>query len=125
MEKEEFKHALKSVSINMLIFQVSTSIHMLLKVRRTAFLGVIANWLDLHDKLKHHIPRLRYTKVLWKLPLVGWIKCNMDGACRGNTRRPSYAFVLRTELVIYSMLRRMRFKMPPIILLKLRQFWKL
>ncbi|XP_075097980.1 uncharacterized protein LOC142175292 [Nicotiana tabacum] len=40
----------KYVSINRLIIQISTSIQMLLKVRRPGIKGVTANWPDLHDK---------------------------------------------------------------------------
>lgn len=51
----------KNVSINMLIYQISSFIHMLLKVRRPTCSGVTGNWSGLHDKLKSHVPRLNYT----------------------------------------------------------------
>ncbi|XP_075086276.1 uncharacterized protein LOC142168987 [Nicotiana tabacum] len=87
------KHG-KIMSINRLIFQITTSIQMLLKVR--SFKGVTSNWLDLHEKLSQHIPKLRYTKVLWELHLVGWIKYITDGA--------SYGFCIRDGIgdIIYA-----------------------
>ncbi|XP_070050771.1 uncharacterized protein [Nicotiana tomentosiformis] len=97
------KHG-KNVSINRLIFQISTSIQMLLKVRRPYFKGVIANWPDLHEKLSQHIPKLRYTKVLWELPHVVWIKFNNYGACRGDNGGSSYVFGIRDRIrdIIYA-----------------------
>lgn len=94
----------KNVSINMLIFLISTSIQILLKVRRSNFKGVTANWPDLHEKLLHHVPKLKYTKVLLHLPHVGWIKCNIDGACKGDNRGASYAFCIRDVIgnLIYA-----------------------
>ncbi|XP_075084883.1 uncharacterized protein LOC142168121 [Nicotiana tabacum] len=97
------KHG-KNMSINRLIFQISTSIQILLKVRRQGFKGVTTNWPNLHEKLSQHVHRLRYTKVLWELPPVEWIKCNTDGACRGDNRGSSYDFCIRDEIgdIIYA-----------------------
>ncbi|XP_070045332.1 uncharacterized protein [Nicotiana tomentosiformis] len=102
-KKNSGKHG-KSVSINRLIFQNSTSIQMLLKVRRPGFEGVTANWPDLHEKLSQHVPKLMYTKVLWELPHVGWIKCNTDGACRAVNGGASYGFCIRDGIgdIIYA-----------------------
>lgn len=98
----------KTVSITRLIFQVSNDLYMLLKFRRIAFSGITVNWPDLHDKLEHHIPRLKYTRVLWQLPHVGWLKCNNDGACRDATVRASYVFCIRDGIgdLIYAQKRR-------------------
>ncbi|XP_070041101.1 uncharacterized protein [Nicotiana tomentosiformis] len=87
------KHG-KIMSINRLIIQITTSIQMLLKVR--IFKGVTSNWLDLHEKLSQHMPKLRYTKVLWELHPVGWIKYITDGA--------SYGFCIRDGIgdIIYA-----------------------
>ncbi|XP_075087565.1 uncharacterized protein LOC142169583 [Nicotiana tabacum] len=73
-------------------------------VRRPYFKGINPNWPDLHEKLLHHIPILRYTKVLWKLPLDGWIKCNTDGASRGDNGGVSYGFCIRDGIgdLIYA-----------------------
>lgn len=67
---------------------------MLLKVIRPTFSGVTANWQDLYDNLKSHIPRLTYTGILWQLPPTGWIKYNIDGVCRGSDGTTSYAFFI-------------------------------
>lgn len=85
----------KNVSINRLIYQVSSSIHLLLKVSRPTFSGVTAIVPDLHDKSKSHIHRLKYTRVLWQMPPAGWIKCNTDGACRCSDGSASYTFLIR------------------------------
>ncbi|XP_070056779.1 uncharacterized protein [Nicotiana tomentosiformis] len=77
---------------------------MLLKVRRPSFKGITPNWPDLHEKLLHHVPRLRYTKVLWQLPPYCWIKCNTDGACRRDNRGTSSNFCIRDGIgdLIYA-----------------------
>nr|XP_018629644.1 uncharacterized protein LOC108946822 [Nicotiana tomentosiformis] len=64
-------------------------------IRRPNLTGVTANWPDLHDKLFHHIPKLKYIRVLWHLPSVGWIKRITDGACRGDNGGDSYGFCIR------------------------------
>lgn len=46
-----------------------------------------------------------FTKVVWwKLPDIGWTKCNTDGASKGNPGTSSYGFCLRDDLgdLIYA-----------------------
>nr|XP_016462864.1 PREDICTED: uncharacterized protein LOC107785952 [Nicotiana tabacum] len=73
-------------------------------VRRPGIKGVTTNWTDLHENLANHVPKLRYTKVMWQLPHMGWIKCNTDGACRGDNRGASYGFCIRDGIgdLIYA-----------------------
>nr|XP_033511835.1 uncharacterized protein LOC117276617 [Nicotiana tomentosiformis] len=77
---------------------ISTSIQMFLNMRRPGFKEVTTNWSDLHEKLLNHIPRLRFTKVLWQLPPDRWIKCNTDGAFRGEFGGASYGFCIRDSI---------------------------
>ncbi|XP_070046428.1 uncharacterized protein [Nicotiana tomentosiformis] len=97
------KHG-KTISFNILIYQISNSIQILLKVRRSGIKGVTTNWHDLHEKLANHVRKLRYIKFMWKLPSVGRIKCNTDGTCRGDNGGASYGFCIRDGIgdLIYA-----------------------
>ncbi|XP_070002680.1 uncharacterized protein [Nicotiana sylvestris] len=46
-------------------------------------------WPELIQKLEKYTPDLKVTKVIWELPNEGWIKVNIDGASRGDSRRSS------------------------------------
>lgn len=43
-------------------------------------------------------PKLYHLIVKWDLPKEGSIKCNTDGACRGNPGIGTYGFCLRNKL---------------------------
>ncbi|KAH0696182.1 hypothetical protein KY289_013664 [Solanum tuberosum] len=50
--------------------------------------------------LKVMYPRLVY----WEKPIPEWVKCNTDGACRGNPGQSSYGFSIRNNMgdLIYA-----------------------
>ncbi|XP_059285936.1 uncharacterized protein LOC132039479 [Lycium ferocissimum] len=39
-------------------------------------------------------PKVYYAKVLWRMPPLGRLKCNTDGACRGNHGISSFRFCI-------------------------------
>lgn len=49
-------------------------------------------------------PVARYVWDYFGAPHVGWIKCNIDGACKGDNRGASYAFCIRDVIgnLIYA-----------------------
>lgn len=49
-------------------------------------------WPGVVDTMSTYRPRLHYQKVVWKKPESMQLKCNTDGACRGNSRMSSYGF---------------------------------
>ncbi|XP_060182980.1 uncharacterized protein LOC132612928 [Lycium barbarum] len=49
----------------------------------------------MYQQLSTYRPKLYYAKVLWRMPLSGRLKCNTDGASRGNPGRSSYGFCIR------------------------------
>lgn len=55
------------------------------------------SWLDMLRVLENHYTRMKVTKVLQECKPLGWLKCNTDGASRGNPGLSSYAFCLRVE----------------------------
>ncbi|KAG5577080.1 hypothetical protein H5410_057214 [Solanum commersonii] len=44
----------------------------------------VKEWPSMIIKLKNYMPSLHYQKVTWNLPKKHKLKCNTDGACRGN-----------------------------------------
>lgn len=92
------------VTINRVIYQVSTTLQALVKVRKPSLQNVPHKWLDLLQMMEHFTPYLKVTKVIWDLPPLEWTKVNTDGASRGNLGRSLIGFVLRDEEgdVIYA-----------------------
>ncbi|XP_060183256.1 uncharacterized protein LOC132613237 [Lycium barbarum] len=48
-----------------------------------------------NKQLSTYRPRIYYAKVLWRMPPSGRLKCNTDGASRGNPGKSSYGFCIR------------------------------
>lgn len=48
--------------------------------------------------MENYTPKLIIHKVLWELPMEGWLKVNTDGASRGNPGRSSIGFCIRNEI---------------------------
>ncbi|XP_049394714.1 uncharacterized protein LOC125859004 [Solanum stenotomum] len=58
---------------------------------------VPTKWLQSFDRIQQHKKQLFFKIVKWKLPGAGMLKCNTDGACRGNPGISSYAFCIRND----------------------------
>nr|XP_016458897.1 PREDICTED: uncharacterized protein LOC107782527 [Nicotiana tabacum] len=86
----------EAVSVSRVIYQVSSTLQSLVQLKKPG-LHVPHKWLDLLTMMEQYTPRLKYDKVLWEFPSRGWIKVNMDGACRGNPGRSSISFCIRDE----------------------------
>ncbi|XP_019225233.1 PREDICTED: uncharacterized protein LOC109206828 [Nicotiana attenuata] len=86
----------EAVSVNRVIYQVSTALQSLVQVQKPG-LQVPHKWSNLLYMLEQYTPRLKYEKVLWELPMEGWIKVNTDGASRGNPGRSAIGFCLRDQ----------------------------
>ncbi|XP_060200889.1 uncharacterized protein LOC132629179 [Lycium barbarum] len=87
------KHRNK-VSFSRVIYQASTNIQHLVRLRKPGIRIIPHRWLDI---LEQFVPKLQVTKVWWYLPPEGWWKCNTDGATRGNPGRSSFAFCVRNH----------------------------
>ncbi|XP_059285813.1 uncharacterized protein LOC132039329 [Lycium ferocissimum] len=68
-----------------------------MKVRRSNFKYAPYNWNELVQVLQAYTHKYKVTQVLWKFPEMGWIKCNTDGASRGNPGRSSWGFCVRNN----------------------------
>ncbi|WMV51941.1 hypothetical protein MTR67_045326 [Solanum verrucosum] len=58
---------------------------------------VPTKWLQSFDRIQQQKKQLFFKIVKWKLPGAGMLKCNTDGAYRGNPGISSYAFCIRND----------------------------
>lgn len=72
------------VTISRVIYQVSTTLQSLVKLRKSSMKNIPHKWPDLSKKLEMYTPALKVTKVTWEFPSPGWIKVNIDGTSRGT-----------------------------------------
>ncbi|KAK4737233.1 hypothetical protein R3W88_000930 [Solanum pinnatisectum] len=54
-------------------------------------------WPQIITKLKEYKPKIHHHYVQWKKPGRNKVKCNTDGAARGNLGASSISFVVRDE----------------------------
>lgn len=55
------------------------------------------NWNNTISILQNYIPKLYVENIVWRKPKEGKVKCNCDGASKGNPGRSSYAFCVRNH----------------------------
>ncbi|XP_070021920.1 uncharacterized protein [Nicotiana sylvestris] len=79
------------------IYQVSSSLQALVKVRKPGMEMVPHKRQDLLVMMENFTPKLKVTKVMWELPSARWLKVNTDGASRGNPGKSSIGFCIRNE----------------------------
>lgn len=80
-----------------MIYQVSTSLQALVRVRKPQLQDIPHKWHDLLKFLEHYMPKMKVDKVLWEFPKEGWNKVNSDGASRGNPGRSTIGFYVRDD----------------------------
>ncbi|XP_075098931.1 uncharacterized protein LOC142175826 [Nicotiana tabacum] len=86
-----------AVTTSRVIYQVSSNLQSLVKVRKPGMVMVPHKWQDLLAVMENFTPKLKVTKVMWEFPSAGWLKVNTDGASRGNPGRSSIGFCIRNE----------------------------
>nr|XP_016480745.1 PREDICTED: uncharacterized protein LOC107801860 [Nicotiana tabacum] len=94
--RNNFKYG-EAVLISRVIYQVSSSLQAIVRVRKPCLINVPHKWKDLLTMLENYTPRMKYDKVIWELPMVGWVKVNTDGASRGNPGRSSIGLCIRND----------------------------
>nr|XP_009798917.1 PREDICTED: uncharacterized protein LOC104245059 [Nicotiana sylvestris] len=88
----------EAIIISRVIYQVSSSLQALVRVRKLGLSNIPHKWHDLLNMLENYTPRLSYEKVIWEMPREGWVKVNTDGASRGNPGRSSIGVCIRNEV---------------------------
>ncbi|XP_070021012.1 uncharacterized protein [Nicotiana sylvestris] len=86
-----------AVTTSRVIYQVSSNLQALVKVRKPRMDMVPHKWQDLLAMMENFTPKLKVTKVMWEFPSAGWLKVNTNGASRGNPGRSSIGFYIRNE----------------------------
>nr|XP_016435260.1 PREDICTED: uncharacterized protein LOC107761549 [Nicotiana tabacum] len=94
--RNSFKYG-EVVSISMVIYQVSSSLQALVRVRKPGLINVHHKWQDMLTMLENYTLRLKYDKVIWELPMVRWVKVNTNGASRVNLGRSSIGLCIRND----------------------------
>ncbi|XP_070010908.1 uncharacterized protein LOC142162804 [Nicotiana tabacum] len=87
----------EAVTTSRVIYQVSSNLQALVKVRKPGMDMVPHKWQDLLAMMENFTHKLKVTKVMWEFPSAGWLKVNTDGASRGNPCRSSIGFCIRNE----------------------------
>ncbi|XP_070024861.1 uncharacterized protein [Nicotiana sylvestris] len=87
----------EAVTTSRVIYQVSSNLQALVKVRKPGMDMVPHKWQDLLAMMENFTPKLKVTKFMWEFPSAGWLKVNTDGASRGNPGRSSIGFCIRNE----------------------------
>jgi len=77
------------------IQEINSNLVKLVKLKYP-WIKVIPNHLSqLVQQFEQYRPIIKSQVVIWKKPEIGWLKCNTDGACRGNPGESSAAFYIR------------------------------
>lgn len=100
--RNNLKHG-KTASFSSLVFKVNSDLWKLGRIVHPKLQDLPTNWSNIIAYLEKYKPELYYLPVYWK-PQEGCLKCNTDGASRGNPGRSTYGFVLRnsTGELIYA-----------------------
>ncbi|KAH0701521.1 hypothetical protein KY285_015799 [Solanum tuberosum] len=56
------------------------------------------SWLHIVEELEGYSPNYSFKIVRWLSPPINWLKCNTDGASKGNHRPSSTTFCIRDHL---------------------------
>nr|XP_009624162.1 uncharacterized protein LOC104115277 [Nicotiana tomentosiformis] len=84
----------EAVTVNRVIYQISTTIQSLVKVRKPGLQSIPPGLLQI---LENYTPHLKVEKVCWEFPHECWMKINTDGASRGNPGRSVIGFCIRND----------------------------
>ncbi|MCD9642395.1 hypothetical protein HAX54_029202, partial [Datura stramonium] len=63
-----------TVTTSRIIYQVSTTIQQLVKLRKPGIKFVPHRWPEIMRILENFTPKLKYTKIMWNLPPMNWWK---------------------------------------------------
>lgn len=87
----------KEVFFNKMYFHCQRTVHQLIIVKFPWIRDIPYHWEGMFDSLQGYKPKLYYQLVQWSMSEEGWIKCNTDGASKGNPGVSSYGFCIRNE----------------------------
>lgn len=92
-----------AVSTSRVIYQVSTSLQLLVEIRKPGVNIVPHRWHGIIQMMENYTPRLRFHKICWEFLEEGWLKVHTYGTSRGNPGRSAFGFCVRNENGMYAM----------------------
>ncbi|KAH0663665.1 hypothetical protein KY285_028649 [Solanum tuberosum] len=97
------KHVGKT-TLNGMVMQVQDMVKKLVKSVYPWIHLESKSWPDIVEKLMNYRPKLYVHNVVWTFPNTHRLKCNTDGASKGNPDLSSYTFCLRDsqEDLVYA-----------------------
>lgn len=101
--RNNLKHGRK-LAYNSLVHKVDTDIWKVGSNMHNNMKNMPMEWKNIVDYLENYTPKIHCIPVSWNPPERGVIKCNTDGASRGNPGRSTYSFCLRDSIgdLIYA-----------------------
>ncbi|WMV08191.1 hypothetical protein MTR67_001576 [Solanum verrucosum] len=78
-----------------MVNQVVGVVRQLIKAKYPWIERIEWSWPDISSRMGIYKPKLHYLSVIWKPPVIMRIKCNTDGANRGNSGLSSFGYCLR------------------------------
>ncbi|KAH0719115.1 hypothetical protein KY285_015146 [Solanum tuberosum] len=85
------------INFHNMVLQVQTLIRQLIVMWFPWMNKLPDDWPTMVQMLRMYKPKLYYQSVAWRPPEGTVIKCNTDGACRGNPGLSTYGFCLRNS----------------------------
>ncbi|KAH0713392.1 hypothetical protein KY290_008988 [Solanum tuberosum] len=104
MEKKKYHQTWGNMTYNKLFYQVTLNVWQFARSSFPSLKQFPTNWSDMVKFLENYKPRIYYKKIIWMPPNSNTIKCNTDGAIKGNPGKSSHAYCLRDreENLIYA-----------------------
>ncbi|KAK6784166.1 hypothetical protein RDI58_017620 [Solanum bulbocastanum] len=78
-----------------MVIHIETAVHQVIRVLYPWLRIQEHKWVDLISTLGKYKPKLHHHIVKWELPMTGSLKCNTDGATKGNPGPSFYGFCIR------------------------------
>ncbi|KAK4716559.1 hypothetical protein R3W88_014897 [Solanum pinnatisectum] len=92
--RNQIKHE-RHTSFEGLVHQVEKNLQLMVRMKSTDIKVTGRSGLDIVKILGAHKPRIYHHIVQWKLPEARLLKCNTDGASKGNPGESAYGFCFR------------------------------
>uniref|UniRef100_A0A0V0I4K1 Putative ovule protein n=1 Tax=Solanum chacoense TaxID=4108 RepID=A0A0V0I4K1_SOLCH len=102
MKRNHIKHGGQS-TFEELVQQVERSIQLMVMVNNLEFKTTGQSWPEMVKIIGAYKRRIYYHIAQWKLPEEDQLKCNKDGASKGNPGESAYGFCIRNKLETSSM----------------------
>lgn len=94
--RNSIRHS-KEMTSAALVYKIMMTLHQVISIVFPLWKNLPRYWVDSLDLLQDCWPKLYYKIVKWEESGLGWIKCNTNRACKGNTGPATYRFCIRDQ----------------------------